>query len=230
MAQSTPAPRKAVKLSKSLHRELSFYALAAGAGLLAASQPADAQIVFTPANETLGPYQRILLDFNHDGLTDLVIRELPYEQSFLKGHSVRVLPHSGGGVKQGYANGFAQPMSLGSRIGPGEEFLQHWGIIAKTYGIYYAGSWDDLSDHYLGVRFLIDGKLHYGWARLNVSGYGIFVTLTGYAYETRPGVPIDAGQTGSEEGGDAGNDSSLPRSGTKGTLGSLALGVGGVSR
>jgi hypothetical protein len=54
----------------------------------------------------------------------------------------------------------------------------------------------------LGLQFVITGKSHYGWARLNESctvraprGKGIKALLTGYAYETIPNKPIVTGKT-----------------------------------
>jgi hypothetical protein len=47
----------------------------------------------------------------------------------------------------------------------------------------------------------MDGETYYGWALLSVSATTkgtnpqAVVTLKGYAYETSPGVPINAGQT-----------------------------------
>ena len=54
---------------------------------------------------------------------------------------------------------------------------------------------------YLGLKFQIKGKTHYGWARLNVevSKTTITATLTGYAYETIPNKPILAGKTSRPE-------------------------------
>jgi hypothetical protein len=223
-------PRKQAGLPKSVLHQLSLYvtaASAAGVGLLASSQPVQAQVVFTPANQQIGPNQKLSIDFNHDGLTDLILREIPYQWNGpYHGNSVRALPHSGGGIKQGYGQGFAQAMSRGARIGPKEFFLEDWAIIARTYSIYYNGSWTGVTDHYLGVRFLIDGKLHYGWARLNVSNWGITVTLTGYAYQTQPGVSIAAGQTGLEDDDEAANEiPAVHQSAEKATLGALALGA-----
>ena len=59
----------------------------------------------------------------------------------------------------------------------------------------------NVSNRYLGLKFTINGKTHYGWARLNVSfqinqGRGTLkATLTGYAYETIPNKAIVAGRT-----------------------------------
>jgi hypothetical protein len=53
----------------------------------------------------------------------------------------------------------------------------------------------------LGLKFVIHGKIHYGWARVSVTlahqrQYDdVSGTLTGYAYETIPNKPIIAGKT-----------------------------------
>jgi hypothetical protein len=68
------------------------------------------------------------------------------------------------------------------------------------------------------MKFTINGKVHYGWARLSVTNlkdkFRITATLTGYAYETIPNKPIKAGQT---------------HDGDEATLGRLAQGASVVS-
>jgi hypothetical protein len=60
----------------------------------------------------------------------------------------------------------------------------------------WANNGKGVKNHYLGLRFAINGKVHYGWARLTVSvSNGIYATLTGYAYETIPNKSIIAGAT-----------------------------------
>jgi len=54
------------------------------------------------------------------------------------------------------------------------------------------GPWRNAQDRFLGVKFVIDGELHYGWVRLNVDGSFKKGLLTGYAYETIPNKPIEA--------------------------------------
>ena len=57
------------------------------------------------------------------------------------------------------------------------------------------GPWNNVKNRYLGLKFQIKGKIHYGWARLNVTGSGlgtIVATMTGYAYETIPNKAIVA--------------------------------------
>ena len=55
-----------------------------------------------------------------------------------------------------------------------------------------------VKNRYLGVKFKIKGKYHYGWARMSVTCRGkpaIAPTLTGYAYETIANKAIIAGKT-----------------------------------
>jgi hypothetical protein len=99
-------------------------------------------------------------------------------------------------------------------------------MVAETYYVYYFGSWFGNGTHYLGVRFPIDGKMHYGWARLEVT-WAITVTMTGFAYEIQPDTPIDAGQTGAYENAEPADVSPAHRS-ARNTLGALALGAGGL--
>jgi hypothetical protein len=62
-------------------------------------------------------------------------------------------------------------------------------VYYSTYGKRSVnGQWVNVANRYLGLKFLIKGKIHYGWARLSVKvqGHAITATLTGYAYETIP--------------------------------------------
>lgn len=68
-------PRREAALGKNLSARLKTYGLAAGAagaGLLAAAQPAKADVVFTPANVTL-TNGSLDIDLNHDGINDFVL-------------------------------------------------------------------------------------------------------------------------------------------------------------
>jgi hypothetical protein len=102
---------------------------------------------------------------------------------------------------------------------------------------YYGGPWKNVLHHYLGLKFIIRGKVHYGWARLNVNAaHGIAATLTGYAYETIPCKSIKAGQTKEAADNPTNNDfgpgasltSPIPDTPQPASLGMLALGAQGV--
>jgi hypothetical protein len=97
--------------------------------------------------------------------------------------------------------------------------------------------WFSATNRYLGLKFKIKGKIHFGWARLSVVGrQRITATLTGYTYETIPGKAIKAGQTkgtaDNPSNGDLGPGASLtnpiPDTPQPASLGMLALGAQSV--
>ena len=100
------------------------------------------------------------------------------------------------------------------------------------------GQWANVSNRYLGLKFNIKDKAHYGWLRLTVrlSGHArIKATLTGYAYETISGKAIKAGQTKEADaltnddlGPGASLTSPIPDTPQPTSLKMLALGAQGV--
>jgi hypothetical protein len=77
---------------------------------------------------------------------------------------------------------------------------------ASTSG-FCTGPWINQRSRYLGLKFMINGEVHYGWAQLSdtcLKGVGKYfglggeniAVLTGYAYETVPNQAIAAGSTG----------------------------------
>jgi hypothetical protein len=72
----TLPPRKTVMLSSSVQNLLNSYALvasAAGVGALALAQPAEAEIVYTPANVQVQVGTPYPLDLNHDRVVDFFL-------------------------------------------------------------------------------------------------------------------------------------------------------------
>jgi len=212
------------QLSESLHKRLSAYTLAAsaaGVGMLCLAQSAHARIVYTPAGVTLGDqidhvYQ-IALDLNHDGINDFAL------VNYLTGNFgdvVYVSPAKTGNSAVGYRI-YASALPSGVRIGGGtvkrfDPAHRRMVIESKTGPL--KGPWYDVTNRYLGLKFQIRGKIHYGWARLSVTlaqPFEIVGTLTGYAYETIPNKPIIAGKTHGKD---------------EATLGRLAQGAYGVVR
>ena len=61
----------------------------------------------------------------------------------------------------------------------------------------FVGQWNNLTDRYVGLRFNGgDGKLHYGWIRLDVSKSPGSITVKDYGYEMQNNVSIHAGDMG----------------------------------
>lgn len=104
--------------------------------------------------------------------------------------------------------GMASQLASGDEIGYGLDFVGFNDIASSSYygqmvlGVSpeFTGQenlWpDDNASHYIGLRFTHDGAIHFGWARLSaVPGYTGF-TIYEYAWNTAPGEPILAGETG----------------------------------
>jgi hypothetical protein len=241
--QSFPQPDSPSKLSHELQHRLNMYALAAGAagmGVLVAAAPADAKVVYTPAHKHVGRNSTVPVDLNNDGKTDFNIHQsftctsfCEYIVGALSAQPAQsqneVLGHVGR-----YYN-YASALRAGVHIGPKKKFFG--GNKVMAYGGYDAGTtsfgtcdgdWVNKKHHYLGLRFLIKGKVHFGWARLNETCSQVgenTAVLTGYAYETEIKKAIVAGDTGMHAA--AGQASAEQATGT--TLGGLAKGSARVT-
>jgi hypothetical protein len=204
MNRSSRPTRTPASLSESVHHRLNMYALAAsatGVGMLALPQPAAAKIVYTPAHTRING--TLLLDLNHDGVVDFNINTHKYNGSYWE-----LWTRSQGGnqicrTNASQRRGFAAALPAGVRLGakrlwePGSATMLGWYFTTSNNGTSHRGPWFYVKRRFLGLKFLIDGHFHYGWARLNVKGtpQGIDAVLTGYAYETIPNTPIITGKT-----------------------------------
>jgi hypothetical protein len=202
--------REASKVSESLQRQINAYALAAGAagvGMLALVQPSEAKIVYTKTHQVIGTNGVYLLDLNHDGVIDFLLVESgsPTFNGTRASNTLRARPALGNAVegRSGSRRNLASALNHGARVGPGNRFKGNlYGTLVATFATDLSngpiGQWVNVTNRYLGLKFQIDGKTHYGWARMTVQLPGNFLinaTLTGYAYETIPGKAILAGQT-----------------------------------
>jgi hypothetical protein len=136
----------------------------------------------------------------------------------------------------------AAPVAWGEVVGNGPErsFQSQALPMDSSNSFYYFGGGGTINSFgawgkgrrftgpYLGFKFLIDGEIHYGWARVNVHAdfLNLSATLTGYAYETVANRPILTGFThGSvEASSDVSQEAQPP---VAGSLGQLAAGASG---
>jgi hypothetical protein len=214
-----------------------MYALAAGAtgvAVLSGAQPAAAKIVYTPAHQVILARHTISLDLNHDGIADFTISNQRFCTDIC-GRTLRALPvgasNKVAGVKGLIQTLYASAFAAGAKIGPSAPLSGRLMAASGTeYG--YAGQWQNVTNRYLGLKFVTAGEVHFGWARFSVkSGTGkIVAVLTGYAYETVANRPIIAGKTKGPEDVADGPDASLglPEPGPA-KLGLLALGSPALS-
>jgi len=239
----TPSPlptRIPTHLSNSTDKRLNMYALAAsaaGVGILALSPPAEAKIVYTPAHRVIGPHHSFKIDLNHDGITDFTISNFAYcgtDQCF---YALWQKPAAGNRAMGFLFDGqllLESALQPGARIGPTSQFKKGKGALVEAVfssgdlSTSVFGRWPNVKSRYLGLEFKIKGKIHYGWARLNVTvnKTKITATLTGYAYETIPNKPIVAGkENGSDDPVELNTESLAAPAATLGILASGACGL-----
>jgi len=90
-------------------------------------------------------------------------------------------------------------------VAPTERTMGGWVQVrhgSNTWTSGWAGPWANngagVKRNYVGLKFIINSEVHFGWARISfvVDGKGKFHgLLTGYAYETVPNQGLKAGQT-----------------------------------
>jgi hypothetical protein len=225
-----------------------FYSLAAAVAsvsVLALAQPAEAEIIIT--NKTIpipncnptyyGPCP-VSIDLNNDGITDLKF-EIGSNFGASGGFSYLSVKGMAGGevvASQGAHRGYASALMRSAKIGPSA----HFGRAGKYYlmeekdcfeGSCYPpiGKWGgDHPNRFVGVKFKIDGAIHYGWVRVTVKTstkrYYVTGTVTEYGYETIANKPVFAGLTGKNVPDDEASESNAGPS-----LGALALGADGLA-
>jgi len=230
-------PKTASILSNSLQRRLNMYALAAsGVGALALTPPAEAKIVYTPTHHVVGKNGRYKLDLNHDKIADFILVNTYSCNTDYCVDILSAIPSGGNGVEG--ARGFlsipyASALKRGALVGPKAHFSGRL-MASSDSGQGTIGRWLNVTNDYLGLKFAINGKIHYGWARLTVQVLGgafIKATLTGYAYESIPNKPIIAGRTkGPDEASFEGPNAALTLPTREpATLAALAMGAPGLS-
>ena len=254
MTAKTAGSSTAKTISQNLNRNVSVYATvaaAAGVGVLALAQPANAEVVITkktipipitPEGQTLVP-----ISLSNNGVNDFSfsLYSFAYHSAF---RSLRIRDLEGGAVVAHTSAGHvpsALALVRGAKIGPSAHFSSgksaaiedsHANFGYTNSGKFFYskdifGKWgNNPKDRYLGVRFLISGQTHYGWIRLTVTTAAhepISATITAYAYETVANKRILAGESGaSTSAATVENKMEQP---AQASLGMLALGTNGLA-
>jgi len=222
-------PRQTAQANPRFEKRLTAYIAAAGAagvGMLALAAPAHAKIVYTPDNKQLPANGDLSVDLNHDGILDFVFSNFYSSTSSVLGLSISPDNPSNEIFSAGSVDHsvFAAALPAGVKIGPNGKFQKRLGegvAIGNNLNDSCRGPWVHARERYLGLKFIISGQIHFGWARLNVNcvfPQPVHAVLTGYAYETVANEPIVSGDT---NGPDLSDD--------PGTLGNLARGAAAIS-
>jgi hypothetical protein len=202
--------RTETRLSGTLDKNLLAYLAAAGAAgvsLLALTQPAEAKIVYKATHHTL---TNGTLPIPVGGTHDFTLSDKFYIITGSWSTQLLNINASGGSV---VGSKSASALKRGAVIGPKDKFQAGKVLMAGGFcesqisSSKVFGPFANTTQRYLGLKFKLNGKVHYGWARLASvkasacnGGPAVTAILTGYAYETIPNKSIVAGKTrGSDE-------------------------------
>jgi hypothetical protein len=208
--------------SNHLHRQLGLYSLAAaaaGVGIVALATPAASEVVVTqktiPIPMSSWGRDGVGISFANNGVDDLKLILSSYGGFGSTFKSLKVVD---GGAGKGIMIGSSFPryglaLAPGAKIGPTRNFQSaRCGGSHSCYSavrlarLFYGtssaaalGPWGGgHKTAYLGVKFVSNGQMHYGWVRLTVNmakGHKPSAAVTAYGYETEAGRSILAGAT-----------------------------------
>jgi len=196
--------RQPARLAGKLDKNLLNYAVAAsaaGVGMMALTQAAEARVIATPANIVV-PINGGLVQFdiNGDGVPDFGLSATNFANTFTGGARRRVRPPLGGdfggkllavpaqSANEVAVNGSyfgkacAADMAAGARVGPSLPFDAGAVFMAGIFGTGCAGSsfaycnWKGTHPPhpFLAVKFTdTSGNVHYGWVRISVQQSGV---------------------------------------------------------
>jgi len=207
-----------VRLGRHLEKNLVAYAAAASAGLLSA-QSAQAEVIFTASNTPMAIAQLnqgaalTPLDLTGTGAPQFGFAMSSTKNFMYSGTTagfkffLKVVPAQGNAVVQGAQAPTASAVPAGVKIGAQQKFGNgdlYLAINSFNNGqSRNSGTWRNVEFAYVGLKFLINGQVHYGWARVKFPFPGgtiypqgdYYPSIYGYAYESTPNAPIVAGQT-----------------------------------
>jgi hypothetical protein len=121
-------------------------------------------------------------------------------------------------------------LSAGAQVGPKQKFAPGDAYLqVSSFGFgnsRRSGFWGNIEYGFVGLKFTLGGKTHYGWARIKFPQPRLvtYPSIYGYAYESTPNKPIVAGYTGgAPASASAQSNSEAPG------LGQLAAGAQGLN-
>ena len=243
--------RKTQSTETSEHLRLySLAAAAAGVTVLSLAQPAEGEIIITNKTIPIHSGTPVMLDLNGDGINDFKFTLSNYTYKIASNNLLYVqgLTPGAANIGKGLA---ASAMVRSANIGPGEPFIHSdynvfielsrlctqncgqkggYSFNQSLYGNWAGGH----PNRFIGLKFKINGKVHYGWVRMTVTvkqkgtGKGpkgsFSATITEYGYESVANKSCGAGSPGTAVAGDQEYESKIAPS-----LGMLALGADGMA-
>jgi hypothetical protein len=191
-------------MNKELQKRLGKYTAAAAA--LVGASGANAQIVYTDVNPDFAhPGNEIGygLDLNNDANFDFAM--FSADTVVTSGARVRytiIAPYGTAAASNAIAGESPSGYDYALALNSGDMIDATLNWIAATNTMAYNvdsnnpfnENWNGVTDKYLGLKFVVAGNTHYGWARLDVQAVADVWTLKDYAFNGTPNGSITAGQ------------------------------------
>ncbi len=220
---TTDASRKAV-LPASVEKRLLSYALVAGAGIVAGSQPANATIVYVDIPDVVVAPNGTQVISIGSGLGSFSFSNTAVATIFsaLAADALVYGLQSGDSVM--VFGLLAGAWDQSDYVGDSQDFLS-FGVLGE-YELYVSCcSFPGTGPRFLGIKMVDGGNTYYGWIRISVTmtpGVGFTTTIYDWAYNTTPDQRLHITLIGGPE---PPPPQPIPE---PGTLGLLALGATGL--
>jgi len=190
--------------------KLTGYSTMASA-FIAAGSNANAQVVYNDIDdETIESGDLFMIDIDGNGIDDFIFHldentALGWSFARVIGVSTYYVIGGPSNAVAGYTGSVvshASAFNSGDPIGPGLDFLYNstyfgaplnQGFLASIYLGTSNGQFANVTDKYLGIQFAIDGNIHYGWMRLDVTVDPVEITIKDVAYDATAETAIQAG-------------------------------------
>jgi hypothetical protein len=138
------------------------------------------------------------LDLNNDATVDFIIAS---RDTLTADGRIRVslaVPYGAGNAVAGETPSnydYALALDINSMIDASVNWIAASNTMAYNVdgANPYNENWNGVTDKYLGLKFVVGGNTHYGWARLDVDALADSLVLKDYAYNATPDAGILAG-------------------------------------
>jgi hypothetical protein len=193
-------------MKENLQKRIAKYTAVAGAVVTATS--ASAQIVYTDVNpdyshdaDDQGAFSVYPLDLNNDAVVDFVIASKDTTIGANRIRTTLAAPYGAGNAVAGetpQAYDYALALDINTMV----DATLTWIAASNTmaYNVNdanpYSENWNGVTDKYLGLKFVVGGNTHYGWARLDVDALADSIVVKDYAFNATPNGGIMTGAMG----------------------------------
>ena len=170
------------------------YSLAAGATVALVSSDADAQIVWSTAQDiSINQFSSQTLNLDGDVYYDLKLKNYVFGGGNYQGAYVIYGPGKTVGFRPG-GIAYASALTVGDLIDASTS-ENGFATTSLAYGAQNPNAqFQSIANAYLGLGFPISGEIHYGWVRVSIDNLAGSFVIHDWAYNITPGIGIAAGQ------------------------------------